>query len=276
MTEWRRPARSALYVPGDAADKLARALERGADELIIDLEDAVPPHRKDLARAITAEWLAGLEPTATAIWVRTNPGDAFALDLDAILPAAAVTGLVLAKTQSRRDVARAAHALDRAGSTGRLMPLLESAVAIAAAESIATGSRVDRLQVGEADLAADLGITSSPDELELMFARSTVVHASAAAAIAAPIGPVSVELRDLDAFRVSTERLARLGFVGRACIHPAQVAIANEVFTPSPETVDRARALLEGFDGGVGVDADGRFVDEAVLRRARGVLDLAR
>ena len=135
---------------------------------------------------------------------------------------------------------------------------------------------MQRLQVGEADLRADLGVTPGADERELLCARSQVVLASAAAGIAPPVAPVSTELprpRRVRARRPSA--LARLGFVGRACIHPAQVAVVNEVFTPSPEAVERARLLLAEFGGAgraVGVDADGRMVDEAVLRQARTVL----
>ncbi len=155
------------------------------------------------------------------------------------------------------------------------MPLLESAAAVLSAKEIAGAPRVRRLQVGEADLRADVGIETGPDERELLYARSHVVLASRAAGIAPPIAPVSTQFRDLEAFGESTRAMARLGFVGRACIHPAQVAVANQVFTPSPEAVERARRLLAEFGGAgraVGVGADGRMVDEAVLRQARTVL----
>ena len=109
--------------------------------------------------------------------------------------------------------------------------------AVLRAGEIARAPRVQRLQIGEADLRADVGVTPGADERELLYVRSHVVLASTAAGIAPPIAPVSTNFRDLDAFRASTEALARLGFVGRACIHPAQVAIANEVFTPTAEQV---------------------------------------
>jgi citrate lyase subunit beta/citryl-CoA lyase len=108
------------------------------------------------------------------------------------------------------------------------------------------------------------------------------VLASAAAGIDPPVGPVSTNFRDLDALRTSTEALARLGYVGRACIHPAQAAVVNEVFTPSEESVASARALVEAYDAavaagqGVFTDESGRMVDLAVVRQARRTLSLAR
>ncbi|WP_241238333.1 HpcH/HpaI aldolase/citrate lyase family protein [Nocardioides pantholopis] len=274
MAEQPRLARSALYVPGDAPDKLRKALDRGADELIVDLEDAVAVDRKELARDIVATWLDGLPDTETTIWVRINPGAPMAEDVRAIGGAANLAGVMLAKTESAEELVGLDGLLAAEGSHARVVPLLESAAAVLRALEIASGPRVQRLQIGEADLRADIGVTTGPDERELLHVRSHVVLASSAAGIAPPIAPVSTEFRDLDAFRASTEALARLGFVGRACIHPAQVAVANEVFTPSAAEVEKAQALLERFSGGeaVGVDADGRFVDEAVLRQARLVL----
>ncbi len=324
-------ARSALYVPGDAADKLARALDRGADELIVDLEDAVPAAGKDAARAAVAAWLLGLDkldhrvarlpvveegarppvveegarppvveegarppvveegarppvveegalaPVSKppAIYVRINPGALGATDVRAIASATSLTGIVVAKTETVAELEELDRLLTELGSSARVVPLLESASAILGAPELAAAPRVERLQVGEADLRADLGVTPGPDELELLHVRSAVVVASAAAGISPPIGPVSTEFRDLDAFRASTEALARLGFVGRACIHPAQVAVANEVFTPTAEQVAEAQDLLARFEAagsGIALDARGRMIDEAVARQARLVL----
>lgn len=127
---------------------------------------------------------------------------------------------------------------------------------------------------GEADLCADTGIDPG-DPGGLLAIRTQVVLASAAAGIDPPIGPVSTDFRDLDALAESTKNLARLGFRGRSCIHPAQVPIVNEVFTPDPVALTRARELLSRFEsahGGVVLDADGRMVDLAVIRRARRLL----
>jgi citrate lyase subunit beta/citryl-CoA lyase len=273
-------ARSALYVPGDAEAKLERILERGADEIIIDLEDAVAPKDKDRAREIARVWLHDLPVLDNVgVWVRVNSGALREADVRAVAGAPALTGFMLAKTETVDELLDLDRLLASVGSTAGVVPLLESARAILRAGELARAPRVQRLQIGEADLRADVGITPGPDERELLYSRSHVVFASAAAGIKPPIAPVSTNFRDLDAFRTSTVELARLGFVGRACIHPQQVAIANDVFTPSVEEVDVARRLIGRWEfagAGVAVDDDGHFVDEAVVRQARLVLARAR
>jgi citrate lyase subunit beta/citryl-CoA lyase len=285
-------ARSYLYVPGDKPDVLAKALGRGADALIVDLEDAVAPSAKDDARRIVREFLDGLPGAGAAgveIWVRVNGDGLAGQDIESVA-APSVAGFCLAKAESADDVDAAAEACGRAEDTlglapgsFALAPLLESAGAVLDARGIAGASpRVVRLQVGEADLRADLGVTLGPDERELLHVRSSVVLASAAAGIEPPVGPVSTNFRDLDALRESTEALARLGYQGRACIHPAQAAVVNDVFTPSAEQVEAARALIARYDQavaageGVFTDDNGRMVDLAVVRQARRTLALAR
>lgn len=157
-------------------------------------------------------------------------------------------------------------------------PLVESAAGLLAAAQLATAPRVTHVQLGEADLTADLGLDPDDDGTELLFARSTVVTASAAAGIQPPLGPVSTDFRDLTAFRAGTERLRRLGFAGRACIHPSQVPVVDEVFRPSRAAVDAARDVVErlaGAGNGVALDSGGRMIDEAVARQARRVLSAA-
>ncbi|MBA2953573.1 CoA ester lyase [Nocardioides sp. MAH-18] len=273
-------ARSALYVPGDADDKLERILERGADEIIIDLEDAVAPRDKDRARDIARVWLHDLPVLDNVgVWVRVNAGALREADVRAVAGAPALTGFMLAKTETVDELLDLDRLLASLGSTAGVVPLLESARAVLRAGELARAPRVQRLQIGEADLRADVGITAGPDERELLYSRSHVVFASAASGIKPPIAPVSTNFRDLDAFRASTVELARLGFVGRACIHPAQVAIANEVFTPSTDEVEAAQRLIGRWEfagAGVAVDDDGHFVDEAVIRQARLVIARAR
>ncbi|GLX00958.1 CoA ester lyase [Microtetraspora sp. NBRC 16547] len=273
-------ARSHLYVPGDAPEKLAKALGRGADALIVDLEDAVPPAGKDAAREAVAGWLRTADPGPVEIWVRVNPGDLRAADVRAVAAVPALAGLVLAKVETADELAETDALLTSLGAdTLPVVPLLESAAAVLRAPEIAAAPRVARLQVGEADLRADTGITLGPDERELLWVRSQVVLASAAAGIDPPVAPVSTDFRDLDALRESTLALARLGYVGRACVHPAQIAVVNEVFTPAAEEVARARDLVDRFEtsgAGVLLDSAGRMVDEAIVRQARRILRRAR
>ncbi|MER5771839.1 CoA ester lyase [Streptomyces sp. NPDC001985] len=282
--------RSALYVPGDAPGKLARALDRGADELIIDLEDAVPPDGREAARRSVAEWLASLPPRVPArLWVRINPGAAGLADIAEVAsgpPSVPLAGVCAAKTESAERLAELDGALREAerGSGRRpgtlgVVPLLESARAVLAAPLLAAGPRVVRLQLGEADLRAETGVEPGGDESGMLYARSRTVLASAAAGIDPPMAPVSTDFRDLGRLRESTLALRRLGFRGRACVHPAQLAVVHEVFTPSGDELARARDLLGRYEAaraagaGVCLDGRGRFVDEAVVRAARRLLD---
>jgi citrate lyase subunit beta/citryl-CoA lyase len=284
-------ARSHLYVPGDKPEVLAKALGRGADALIVDLEDAVAPASKDAARTVVAQWLSGLPAAAdnpVQVWIRINSGEMGHTDVRAVL-SPAVTGVVAAKTESAEELV-ALHAVltameDKleldAGSIG-VVPLLESANAVLNALSIAKAPRVQRLQVGEADLRADIGVELGADGRELLYVRSQVVLISAAAGIDPPVGPVDTNFRDSEALAESTRAVKRMGYVGRACIHPAQAAVVNEVFTPTADEVAAAKDLIARFDAamaagdGVCLDAQGRMVDEAVVRQARRTLSLAR
>lgn len=285
--------RSYLYVPGDQPGKLAKSAWRGEDALILDLEDAVAPHAKEAGRRCVRAFLEGLpaEPASgeprPQLWLRINPGDAGSTDIGTAWHPA-LAGVMVAKAESAADLERVGAALaeveSAAGTTvgsTAVVPLLESAAAVFAATEIAAAPRVVRLQVGEADLASDLGLDVAGGGIEVLrTVRSTVVLAGAAAGLEPPVAPVSVNFTDLDALRRSTRELAAMGYLGRACIHPAQIAVVNDVFTPDPSSVGKARALVQRFDAalaagrGVILGEDGRMVDEAVVRQARRLLAL--
>ncbi|GIH02388.1 citrate lyase [Rhizocola hellebori] len=271
--------RSYLYVPGDAPARLAKAAGRGADALIVDLEDAVPLALKENARHAVADYLR----SGGSAWVRINPGEMGLLDAHEVL-GSGLLGLCVAKAslESLSTLDRFLSDAERAsgiavGST-RIVPLLETAAALFDALAIARSPRTARLQLGEADLAADLGVSPGPDGRELWWARSQVVAASAAAGIDAPVAPVSTNFTDLAELRLSTIALRRMGFHGRACIHPAQLPVVHEVFTPTAEELAAAHDVLTRFaaaqaaGSAVCVDAHGRLVDEAVVRSARRVV----
>jgi citrate lyase subunit beta/citryl-CoA lyase len=280
-------ARSVLYVPGDVTDKLARAQDRGADALIIDLEDAVAPSAKETARHATADWLASRKDWTTPVWVRVNNNADLAADVAAVV-GPGLAGLCLPKCAGTATLAHLDGLLlgsevakgVEPGST-RVWPLIESAEGLLAAAAMARASRVAGLQLGEVDLSAELGITPAEDEEELRPLRSTVVVASVAAGLGPPVAPVSPQWRDEDLYRRSTSALARMGFGGRACIHPRQVAIANEVFTPTPDQLEWAQGVLSRFDealargAGVLVDERGQLIDEAIVRIGRRILAVA-
>lgn len=281
-----RTARSHLYVPGDRPEMIAGAAGRGADALIMDLEDAVAPQAKSAARQAVAAHLAqARRDDGPHLWVRINTGAAGVADLEAVV-APALRGVCLAKAGDAGQVAVLADQLSRLEAergiepgTIAVSPLLETAAAVLRASDIAAAPRVARLQVGEADLKVDIGVEPGPDERELWWMRSLVVIASAAAGIEPPVGPVSTNFTDLDALRESTHALKRMGYRARACIHPAQVPVVNEVFTPTVSEVERARALVARYDqatesgAGTFTDADGHMVDLAVVRAAQRILD---
>jgi len=278
-----RPVRSLLYVPGNAPEKLAKALTRGADGLILDLEDAVPPAQKEQARESVLRWLSTqAAPNGTQLWVRVNAGPLHVADVQALAGLPGLTGLVLAKTESPDEVQAVVNLMDSAGDTTTvLMPMVETAGAVLAAAAIAAQPRVHQLQVGEVDLTGQTGIDPGPDDAELGAVRTLVVLASAAAGIFPPLGPVSQVTADLALLEDSTRRLRRQGFLGRACIHPAQLEVVHRVFTPTYAEIADANNVLQLYDEavadghGVLLDPAGRLVDVAVLGRARKTLALA-
>jgi citrate lyase subunit beta / citryl-CoA lyase len=263
-----------LYVPGDRPERFDKALVSGADAIVLDLEDAVAADRKALARDTVARWIAALAPGSVEVWVRVNPGALQEADIRAVVHPR-LTGVWLPKVGSAREVEQVDRLLATLCPDAAVSALIETAAGVFDASAIAHAPRVRFLQLGEVDLAADLGIEVDANGTALLFARSQVVAASVAAGIDPPPAAVSRNFRDGDALEADTRALARLGFVGRACIHPAQLGPVRRVFTPSQDEVRKARSVLAGLDAaasGVAVDAAGFLIDEAVARQARRVI----
>lgn len=273
-------SRSHLYVPANDLGRLEKALDRGADALIVDLEDGVSLADKDLARKNLALFLSSLNSTVE-IWVRVN-SDELALRSD--LEAAVHTnthGIVLAKANSLNEVKNLdllISALEKSlGLTKKIevSALIESAEGVFNAREIASGPRISRLQIGEFDLTADLGISGDNGETTIQFARSMAVFASAAAGIHPPLAAVSVNFKELEPFRESTQAFKEWGYFGRACIHPNQIEIVNQVFTPNSEDLAEAKDVLDRLEkagGGVALDSKNRMIDEATAKIARRTL----
>lgn len=274
-------ARSLLYVPGDQSDRLAKALHRGADELIIDLEDAVASASKVAAREVVADWFQRNASQAGVMWLRIN---AESPEEDIATITGPIAGVMVPRAESAllSEVDQLLSAregnLGLAPHTIAVMPLIESARGLLGAVDLASAPRVARLAIGRADLAAELGLKVDPEGPDFRSILLQLVIASSAAGISAPIAPTSTDFRDLESLRASTEQLMRLGFRGRTAIHPAQLAIINDVFTPAPDEVLQARRLVTAFDeavrtgSGVIVDDGGRMVDAAIVRSARDTL----
>ncbi|GHE90452.1 CoA ester lyase [Amycolatopsis deserti] len=269
------PALTLLYVPADRPDRVAKALDSAADVVLVDLEDAVAPARKDEARAHAARLLSA--PLARRVQVRINHASTpwHAADLAALAGLPPEVGARIPKVESPEEIRALADALP-----GReLHPLIESALGVERALEIATASpQVASIGLGEADLRSDLGVT---DEAGLAWARSRVVVAARAARLVPPVMSAYTNVRDLDGLAASCRAGRALGFRGRTAIHPAQLETIRAAFLPSAQEVSRARKVLSRLDdataAGVGAIAltDGTFLDVAMLEQARTVLALA-
>jgi citrate lyase subunit beta/citryl-CoA lyase len=258
--------------------------------VVIDLEDAVPPAEKEAARGEVARLTAARDPAAwPPILVRINSVQSGLArgDIDEIM-GPGLAGLRIPKAQSAEEVQRLddwiATAETREGiaeGTVRLQVGIETAHSILAAGTFAVTPRVVGFFPGEADLIAGLGLSVSESEEELLVSRSLLVLASSKAGLNPPVQSVYTRLRDLEGLRASTERGKRLGFFGRSAIHPEQVPVINEVFTPSAEELERARTVLEGLKQSVSTGRgtlrlpDGTFVDAPVAQRAQRTVMLA-
>ncbi|MFK0009078.1 HpcH/HpaI aldolase/citrate lyase family protein [Paenarthrobacter sp. NPDC090520] len=262
-----------LYVPGDRPERLAKAFNRGAGAIIADLEDAVTEENKDQALASVIAWLDSLTGTHIPVWVRVNTGPRREHELRSLAGHRHLTGFFLPKADTATDVNDAHELLQSLGHPTPLAPMIESATALVNIHQIAAASAVFQLHIGEMDLAADLGLTPGSDESELLCARSLLVIASRHAGLVRPAGPVSAEINNQETFRNSTEHLKRMGYIGRDCIHPAQVTITAEVFAPTPDEINWAADILAAAATNHGAyrDSAGNMVDEAILRRARNI-----
>lgn len=257
--------RSLLFVPGHRADRFDKALAAGASAVIIDLEDAVAPSDKDAARAALAAWLR----PGHAVIVRINSADTpwFAADL-ALCGAPGVAGVMLPKAESPDTLA----AVRAAGARG-LLPLVESAAGMANLDAIARAPGVWRLAFGSIDLQVDLGLKDATED-ELLPFRLQLVLASRLAGIGAPVDGVSTAIDDADRLQQDVARARRLGFAGKLCIHPKQVAPVNAGMAPSAAERAWAQRVLAAAaaSGGAAVAVDGKMVDKPVLLRAEAIL----
>jgi citrate lyase subunit beta/citryl-CoA lyase len=264
-----RAPRTYLFVPGDRPERIPKALASGADAVIVDLEDAVGPDAKLRARAAVADAL----PAERPVLIRVNGPETqwFDGDLD-LCSESGVAGVVLPKTESIEPIRAVAG---RLGGDLPILPLIETARGMANAQAIAQAAWVERLLFGALDLQAELGIAG--DNEELHYFRSHLVLVSRVADILPPVDGVTTALDDPDVLRADTERARRFGFGAKLCIHPKQVALVNEIFSPTAEEIAWARrvvAAAEAAQGGA-VAVDGKMVDRPVLLRARAILDAA-
>lgn len=285
------PMRSLLFVPGDSRRKLDKGLASGADALIADLEDSVSIAGKPEARRVTAQFLRDVRAGSTRplLIVRINglDTDFHEADLDAVMPAAP-DAIMLPKAEGGVDIQHLAAkiAVREAecdlvdGSTRIIAISTETARGVFALGSYAGAShRLAGLAWGGEDLSSDLGAETNrnPDGSyaePYRIARAMTLLGAASAEVE-PIDTVYTAYNDLVGLRAEAEAARREGFTGKMAIHPAQVAVINETFTPSPESVARARAIVAAFAANPGlgvVGIEGEMIDMPHLKRARRIL----
>jgi citrate lyase subunit beta / citryl-CoA lyase len=287
------PLRSLLYVPGNKLEWMLKAPRYGADALILDLEDSVPPDQKVASRAVVRQAIDELGKQAKPrLFVRVNsfPSGLTEGDVEGVM-GPGLFGVYLPKTEGPEEVSRLAARLDELEArmglpAGQVFirPMLEGAKGIHNAFAIAQASpRVAYLGTGgtgHGDIARSLGYRHREGMLESLFIRSKVLLEARAADITNPIAGLFANIQDVAGLRVYAERERDLGYMGMHCIHPSQVAIANEVFRPTPAEVERWRGLVEAVEAGqrqgtAAVVYQGEMVDIAHLTYARQMLALA-
>lgn len=290
------PLRSHLYAPGNSERLLGRVMGAGADAVVLDLEDAVPPGEKERARGLVAEAVAARAgEEGPLVFVRINHlSTGLARGEVAAVVGPGLAGIRLPKTEGADEVREVAAWVAEAererglpeGSVA-LIPIIESAKGAWRAEEIAASdARVLALAYGAADFVRDLDLRPGASGAESLYARSRLVLASRVSGVRAPIDSVHTRLDDEEGLRREAGQARALGYFGKSAIHPRQLPAIHEAFTPTEEEVAHARAVVRAQEeaeragsGATTTEAAGgggrEFVDVAVVRRAEQTLALA-
>lgn len=268
-----------LIAPAVRPDFIAKLPSRGADVLFLDCEDAVPANAKAEARRIAQEWVPRLADGGSSVVVRVNPvgSEWFAADItDGV--SARVNGVVIPKTERLTELDSAAAALDSAGLEHvGIFAGIETALGVADARLVLAHPRVVAAYFGAEDFIADMGGVRTEGNDEVAYARARVALAARLSAV--PVADqVVTNFSDDDRYRREATEARNLGYDGKLCIHPSQVAVANDVFTPSADEIDRARRLLDAYEtssaaGLAAIDFEGQMVDEPLAVQARRLLE---
>ncbi|MEO8609494.1 MAG: CoA ester lyase [Chloroflexota bacterium] len=281
--------RALLFMPGDDRHKIEKGAGLGADSIIMDLEDGVALNHKPAARATIAAALREINFGRAEKLVRINPvGSGWdGEDLAATLPAHP-DGYVIPKVETAAQIQEIAAHLDNAErkydwptASIRLLPIIETALGVVNLSEITSSSlRVEALIFGAEDLAGDIGATRTPDGWEVFYARSAVVIHAKSAGLQAIDTPF-VDLKDLDGLAAQTRLAMGMGYTGKLAIHPRQVEVIQQIFTPSAEEIARAQRLIDAHNthqaAQTGVfELDGKMVDRPMVRAAEHILSRAR
>lgn len=257
-------ARSLLFVPGSRPELFAKAATSGADGIVLDLEDAVAPELKDVAREHVRCWLA--DGGGGLVRINDATTEWHEQDLTALGDRPRV--VMLPKTGSPAQVA---DLLDRLPTDSQVLPILETAEGVLDAAAICACPGVVRAAFGNGDLSSELGVDHT-NWAALAFARSMIVLASAASGVASPLDGVTVDVADDEVLVADAQYAATLGFTGKLCIHPRQIPSVHTVFTPSDQDVRWAHDVLSAAQDGSVALVDGKMIDKPIVKLARRVL----
>lgn len=263
--------RSFLFVPGDRPDRFAKALSAGADRIIIDLEDAVLPQAKAAARNHVANWGAGAGTHEIAIRVNGSNSAWHADDVRLAASLPSIKAVILPKAESREAVEAI---IARLGPGRRLIALVETVRGYLDRHELIKAKGLSRLAFGSVDFCAETGIRSLGAELDPV--RIELVIASAASGLAPPVEGVTMDVKNPDLLAEDINRARRLGFGGKLCIHPSQVAAVNDGFCATAEEVLWAERVVAAAQTSGALTVDGKLVDKPVIEQAKKILAMRR
>ncbi len=268
--------RSLLFTPGDELEMMRKSLSMAADVIIFDLEDAVSQANKKIARETVPTALEESTDSTPDVWVRINPLDVGGDEDVAALADADVTpnSVLVPMIETVDQLDAVADRFEETGLESGVIALVETATGLTAVEDLAAHPAVSGVVFGAEDFTADMGIIELEDKRYLDHARSRIAVAGAAADVVA-IDTVYTDLGNTEGLRADAETALNFGFDGKAAIHPSQIEVINEVFTPSEEKIEWAEGVLEARDtaGDKGVfEYEGEMIDAPVLSRAEEIL----
>ena len=291
MSKNYRPIRTALFVPGDRPDRVDKAVNAGADMVIVDLEDAVADSRKEEIRSGVREKVSQYRDKVMMVRVNALDTGFFTDDLKAVV-VEGLTAVMVPMVESAEQIRRINDQLLKTEKENGLamgavavMPLVETAKAIQNIYQIVSEKtdpdRLWTVAFGAADYTLTMGIEMTVDAAELNYPRSRITVACRAAEVEPPIeSPYMIDIKDISGLAADTKRSKQLGFQGRLCVHPSQVGPCNDIYSPSSEEIAQAGRIIEAFKeaqakGLAAIQLDGKFIDPPVVERSKMILQLA-
>jgi len=256
--------RSYLFVPGNRPDRFAKAASSGADQIILDLEDAIGPHEKDMARQNVVHWF---QQGRTGV-VRINGSDTPWSDADLAAMADCPGAQIMAPKAAPQSLLQIASLLPERG----IIALIESVAGLVKIHEVAASTNIIRLAFGNLDFGTDARIPGTGPTLD--SARFQIAIASRHANLPPPIDGVTVELKNSKILTEDIMRGRNIGFSAKLCIHPSEIAQVNEGFSPSNKEINWAQGIVKAIADSAGavVQVDGKMVDKPMLMRAQAIL----